>query len=80
MDPAKVQAVADRPQPRSTCAVHGFVGLAGYYRKFIKDFDIISTPLTNLLRKERFAFTDEVTSAFTALKDTITSAPVLGCL
>jgi hypothetical protein len=44
MDPEKVQAIADWPQPRSAHAVHGFLGLAGYYRKFIKNFGAIAAP------------------------------------
>ena len=44
MDPAKVQAVADWPQPRSARAVRGFLGLAGYYRKFIHDYGAIAAP------------------------------------
>lgn len=54
MDSAKVLAVVDWPQPRSVRAVRGFLGLAGYYRKFIRDFGVIAAPLTALLRKEGF--------------------------
>ena len=46
MDPAKVQAVQDWPQPRSARAVRGFLGLAGYYRKFVHDYGTIAAPLT----------------------------------
>jgi len=51
MDPDKVQAVADWPTPRSARAVRGFLGLAGYYRKFVKEFGTIAAPLTALLKK-----------------------------
>ena len=44
MDPAKVQAVADWPQPRSVRVVQGFLGLAGYYRKFVREFGTIAAP------------------------------------
>jgi hypothetical protein len=50
MDTDKVTAVAAWPLPRSARALGGFLGLAGYYRKFIKNFGIIATPLTCLLR------------------------------
>jgi hypothetical protein len=54
MDPAKVQAVADWPQPRSARAIRGSLGLAGYYRKFVHDYGAIAAPLTALLKKEGF--------------------------
>jgi len=77
MDSAKVQAVADWPQPRSARAVRGFLGLAGYYRKFVQDYGTIAAPLTALLKKDGFAWTDDAAAAFQALKAAITSAPVL---
>lgn len=76
MDPDKVRAVADWPTPRSARAVRGFLGLAGYYRKFVKEFDTIAALLTALL-KEGFAWTEASTAAFTTLKNAITTAPVL---
>ena len=51
MDSAKVQAVRDWPRPRS---VRGFLGLAGYYHKFVCDYGSIAAPLIALLRKEGF--------------------------
>jgi hypothetical protein len=54
MDSSMVQAVSDWPTPRSVCALRGFLGLAGYYRRFIKDFGSIAAPLTNLLKKDAF--------------------------
>ncbi|KAF0924558.1 hypothetical protein E2562_010197 [Oryza meyeriana var. granulata] len=54
MDSDKVAAVASWPLPRSPRGVRGFLGLAGYYRKFIRDFGSIAAPLTRLLRKEAF--------------------------
>ena len=77
MDPAKVQAITDSPQPRSACVVHGFLGLTGYYRKFVNDYGAIAAPLTALLKKEGFVWNDDVAAAFTKLKAAVTSAPVL---
>jgi transposase InsO family protein len=77
MDPAKVEAVRDWPTPRSARAVRGFLGLAGYYRKFVHDYGVIAAPLTALLKKEGFSWSKEATAAFVALKDAVTSAPVL---
>jgi hypothetical protein len=54
MDPAKVQAIHDWPQPRSARVVRGFLGLAGYYWKFVHNYGTIAAPLTALLKKEGF--------------------------
>jgi len=77
IDLAKVQAVHDWPQPRSTWAVRGFLSLAGYYHKFVCDYGSIAAPLTTLLRKDGFLRTEEATTAFEALKLAVTSGPVL---
>jgi len=77
MDPAKVQAIHDWPQPRSARAVRGFLGLAGYYRKFVHNYGAIAAPLTALLKKEGFAWNDEAATTFSALKAAVMSAPVL---
>jgi len=77
MDSAKVEAVASWPEPRSARGVRGFLGLAGYYRKFIRDFGAIAAPRTRLLRKEAFAWTAEAAEAFAALKQALCTGPVL---
>jgi hypothetical protein len=76
MDPEKVRVVTDWPQPRSARAIRGFLGLAGYYRKFIKNFGTIAAPLTALL-KEGFIWTNVASSAFEELKTAITTTPIL---
>jgi hypothetical protein len=53
------------------------LGLAGYYRKFIRDFGIIAAPLTRLLRRDAFAWDDDADSAFRVLQGTLTTGPVL---
>ena len=58
-------------------ALRGFLGLAGYYRRFIKDFGTIAAPLTQLLRKEGFSWTADATTAFRALQAALSMAPVL---
>jgi hypothetical protein len=77
MDPAKVQAIHDQPQLRSARAVRGFLGLAGYYRKFVHNYGVIAAPLTALLKKEGFMWNDDDAAAFHALKGAVTSAPIL---
>jgi len=77
MDADKVAAVASWPAPRAARGLRGFLGLAGYYRKFIRDFGIIAAPLTRLLRRDAFAWDDESKAAFQALKGALTTGPVL---
>lgn len=77
MDRQKVQSVLDWPVPKSARAVRGFLGLAGYYRQFIRSFGEIAAPLTALLRKEGFRWNDEAAAAFRALQQALTTAPVL---
>jgi hypothetical protein len=77
MDSAKVQAVRDWQQPRSAQAVRDFLGLAGYYRKFVHNYDTIAAPLTALLKKDGFAWSPDAAALFSALKAAVTSASVL---
>ncbi|WVZ77751.1 hypothetical protein U9M48_025578 [Paspalum notatum var. saurae] len=77
MDADKVAAVTSWPAPRAPRGLRGFLGLAGYYRKFIRDFGIIAAPLTRLLRRDAFAWDEEAGTAFQALKGALTSGPVL---
>jgi len=77
MDSAKVEAVESWPKPRSARGIRGFLGLAGYYRRFIWNFGAVAPPLTCLLHKEAFAWTPEAAEAFTALKQALSTGPVL---
>ncbi|XP_040379158.1 uncharacterized protein LOC121054199 [Oryza brachyantha] len=77
-DPEKVKAVVEWPVPKNIKQLRGFLGLAGYYRKFVKNFGVISKPLTNLLRKgESFDWNKAVDHAFSTLKTALVTAPVL---
>jgi hypothetical protein len=53
------------------------LGLAGYYRKYIRDFGLITAPLTCLLRRDAFSWDEEATTAFAALKRALMTGPVL---
>lgn len=77
MDPAKVAAIRDWPPPRSVRAVRGFLGLAGYYRRFVHNYGTVAAPLTALLKKDGFVWDDAAMTAFAALKAAVSSAPVL---
>ncbi|XP_075524554.1 uncharacterized protein LOC142556956 [Primulina tabacum] len=78
VDPAKIEAVKKWPIPLTVSGVRSFLGLAGYYRRFIADFSKIALPLTTLTRKTgKFEWTNECQQVFQVLKDKLTSAPVL---
>lgn len=62
---------------RTVRAVLGFLGLTGYYQKFIKDYGVIAAPLTRLLKKEAFAWTESAKQAFATLKTALMMALVL---
>jgi len=77
-DPNKLCAVENFPVPKKVKDVQSFLGLAGYYRKFIEDFSKIAKPLTKLTKKgEKFNWTAEQQIAFQSLKEKLTTAPVL---
>ena len=78
VDQAKVEAIQGWPVPSTLTQVRSFLGLAGFYRRFVKDFSTIATPL-NALTKKGVAFSWGPTqeNAFTVLKDKLTHAPLL---
>ena len=78
VDPAKVEVVLNWERPRTPTEVRSFLGLAGYYKRFVKDFSKIATPLTKLTRKEeKFEWTPKCEESFQELKKRLTMAPVL---
>ena len=77
-DPTKVQAIQEWPVPSTARQLRGFLGLAGYYHKFVRNFGIIAHPLTQLLKKDvRFVWTPSQQSAFSDLQQALSSAPIL---
>lgn len=78
MEPAKIRAVQDWITPTDAQGVRRFLGLAGYYRHFVRHFGVIARPLFNLLKKGTpFIWTSVTEQAFQVLKQQLMSAPVL---
>ena len=78
MDPEKVEAVMSWERPKSVFEIHSFLGLVGYYRRFIENFSLLVAPMTRLTRKEvKFEWNDSCKKAFQELKRRLTSAPIL---
>nr|GEY45897.1 reverse transcriptase domain-containing protein [Tanacetum cinerariifolium] len=78
VDKAKVDVIAKLPHPTTVKGVPSFLGHAGFYRRFIKDFSKISRPITHLLEKNTpFIFSDNCIQAFETLKKKLTKAPIL---
>ncbi|XP_016172671.1 uncharacterized protein LOC107615068 [Arachis ipaensis] len=78
VDPLKVEAVMEWERPMMVTEVRSFLGLAGYYRRFIHRFSQIALPMTKLTRKEiPFVWTAECEESFQTLKQKLTSVPIL---
>ncbi|UYV84632.1 hypothetical protein LAZ67_X002921, partial [Cordylochernes scorpioides] len=77
-DPGKVKSIQDFPRPDTVKKVRQFMGLANYYRKFVKDFSEISFPLVRLTRKyQPFIWNEEVEESFAKLKMALSTKPAL---
>ncbi|CAN6301690.1 unnamed protein product, partial [Urochloa humidicola] len=77
-DPSKLTTIQNWPVPTNLKELRGFLGIAGYYRRFVKNFGMLSKPLTDLLRKgQLFIWTPATEQAFQLLKKALTPAPVL---
>ncbi|WVZ96841.1 hypothetical protein U9M48_042424 [Paspalum notatum var. saurae] len=78
VDPSKVEDVLNWKQPKIVTEIRSFLGLAGYYRRFIKDFSKTAKPMTSLTKKNaKYLWDPKCEEAFTSLKKSLTSAPVL---
>lgn len=77
-EPSKVSVVQSWATPANAKGVRHFLGMAGYYRRFVRGFGIIARPLFNLLKKGvPFVWTDNTEQAFQLLKHKLITAPVL---
>jgi hypothetical protein len=78
MDPTKVEAIMEWPAPTNVPEVRSFMGLAGYYRRFIEGFSKIENPITELQKKnKKFVWTEKCAEAFQRLKELLTTTPIL---
>nr|GFA32094.1 reverse transcriptase domain-containing protein [Tanacetum cinerariifolium] len=78
VDKAKIEVISKLPHPTTIKGIHNFLGHAGFYHRFIKDFSKISRPMTHILEKNSpFIFSNECFQAFRTLKDKLTEAPIL---
>jgi hypothetical protein len=77
IDQEKVEAMRKWPKPENIKAMRGFLGLTGYYRRFIQDYGKIAVPLTRMLKKNNFTWTPSAEAAFEHLKHVMIQAPVL---
>lgn len=76
-DPKKIAAIVNWPQPENVTDLRSFLGLTGYYRRFIKNYSIICKPLFEALKKDSFQWSEFQIAAFQLLKEKMTASPVL---
>ncbi|GKA00920.1 reverse transcriptase domain-containing protein [Tanacetum coccineum] len=78
VDPAKIESIKDWASPKTPTKIHQFLGLSGYYRRFIKGFSKVAKPMTKLTQKKvAFERGDKQEAAFQTLKHKLCSAPIL---
>jgi hypothetical protein len=78
VDPAKVEAIMEWPAPTNVTEVCSFMGLAGYYRRFVEGFSKIANPITELQKKnKKFVWTEKCAEAFRRLKELLTTTSIL---
>ena len=78
VDPSKVEAVTKWEQPLTVTDIRSFLGLAGYYRRFIENFSKIAKPMTELLKNDKkFVWSEACERSFQELKKRLTTAPIL---
>ena len=64
VDPSKIKAIMEWPKPDNISKLRGFLGLTGYYRRFVKNYTHKTAPLTNLLKKNSFQWNSEAENVF----------------
>jgi hypothetical protein len=74
--PKNIEAIKDWPHTKTLKSLHGFLGLTGYYHKFVKNYGNISTPLTALIKNNSFTWTPAAAQSFQTLKMAMCTTPV----
>ena len=78
VDPRKVEAILNWEQPKNVSEIRSFLGLAGYYRRFVKHFSLITAPLTRLTKKGvKYEWDEKCEQSFQDLKNCLITAPIL---
>jgi len=78
VDPQKIEAIVGWERPTNVTEVRSFLGLVGYYRRFLEGFSKIALPLSNLTKKvAKFEWTEKCEQSFQKLKEKLVTAPVL---
>jgi len=78
VDPKKIKAIIDWPVPKDVTDVRSFMGITGYYRKFIEGFSLIAYPITSLQKKgKKFEWSAKCEVGFNKLKELLTTTPIL---
>ncbi|XP_022725035.1 uncharacterized protein LOC111281593 [Durio zibethinus] len=80
MDKNKISSIIDRPIPKLVKELREFLGLKEYYRRFIRNYGLLARPLTELLRKDAFNWSETTMECFRRLKTAMTIVPVLALL
>ena len=73
----KIRAILELPSPKNITEVRGFIGICTYYRKFVKGFSKLNSPLTDLTKKDTFKWNKEAENAFQKMKEVMSNCPIL---
>ena len=77
VDPAKVEAITQWERPKTVTQVRSFHGLVSFYRRFIRNFSTVMSPITDCIKGGKFEWTPQVQKAFVDLKERMCNAPIL---